>query len=263
MRKLLTIGLIAICAGATTSAWATNALLEIRESDWLEAMRISRVDSELLYAISLMESGTSFNGMRRYGPWPWTMNINKEPKYYSSREAARKALSAEVAKGNQSVAVGMWQIYLYYNGHYVDDPLDLIDPVTNLYVAAKVLRGCGQQYDTTRHVLSCYHSGDLDEEGLAYADRVLRLADKWGRPYRLRTAPAEVVYTHARPDASTIEKPRRVVSIDTETPAYVEEGISIATLALASDVPTPSHSEFIEALDTSNDLPVRRVIIVE
>lgn len=263
MRNLLTTGLVAICAVWAWPASATNALLEIQESHWLEAMRISRVDSELLYAISLQESGTSFNGMRQYGPWPWTMNIKEEGRYYSSREAARRALAHEVEAGNRSIAVGMWQIYLYYNGHFVEDPLDLLDPVTNLMVAAKVLRKCGDKYETTRHVLSCYHSGDLDDEGLAYADRVLRLARKWGEPYRLRFRPEEVVFTHHRPDAPTIERGRRVVSIDGRAEPSWNDGLSIATLALATDTTTPSHGEFMETLNTTDDQPVRRVIIVE
>lgn len=261
IRRLTQLAMLA-WMGVSAPAVATNALLEIQESHWLEAMRIGRVNSEVLYAISLQESGTSFNGMRKYGPWPWTMNINEEARYYSSREAARKALKEELKAGNERVAVGMWQIYLRYNAHYVEDPLDLIDPVTNLFVAAKVLRGCGDIYDTTREVLSCYYSGNVDEAGLAYADRVLALAHKWGKPYRMRHTPAEVLYTHHETADPSIENAAKVILIDgSDNPD--ERPLSMAALTLAPSRDVPTHSEFIEDLNEPETAYVHRVIVVE
>jgi len=262
MKRELRMLVVVALLGLAGPAAATNAVLEIQESHWLEAMRIGRVNSEILYAISLQESGTSFNGMRNYGPWPWTMNINNEPRYYSSRAAARHALASEVEAGNRSVAVGMWQIYLRYNDHYVDNPLDLIDPVTNLFVAAQVLRDCGNQYKTTRNVLSCYHSGDLDEAGLDYADRVLKLAHKWGNPYRLSETPPEVLFTHLQETPPSTAPDQRVISID-RIPETPDNGLSTADLVLASDRKAPSQDEFIDTLIATETAYVQRVIVVE
>jgi hypothetical protein len=192
------------------------------------------------------------------------MNINEEAKYYSSRAAARRALEQEINAGNDRVAVGMWQIYLKFNGHYVDDPLDLIDPVTNLFVAAKVLRDCGNKYSSTRDVLSCYYSGDVDEAGIKYAERVIEKAHKWGKPYRFRNMPPEVLYTHRNVAPLSIATDKRVIAIDRYEKNEINTGtLSMATLALATSQETPTHSELMNTLSDPASTYVQRVIVVE
>ena len=268
----LLIGVIAalLVVEAKASPSISNALVELREEHWFEAMEIAGVESEILYAIALTESGTSFRGMRKYGPWPWAMNISNQPRFYSSREAARKVLAQEVAKGNRQIAVGMWQIHLRYNSHYVEDPLDLIDPVTNLYVAAMVLRDCGTRYNTVRDLLSCYHSGDVDEAGERYAERVLKLARKWGQPFRIANRGADLRFLHtekttAQANEATGDhaKPesagRNEREEETERPT-----ITLTMLGESKARFAPrSHEEFLKRLETSDNRHRRRVIVVE
>ena len=271
MIRTVTVSLVAIlCISHAATAYA-SAHAELREEHWFEAMRISRVDSEILYGIALMESGTSFNGMRSFGPWPWAMNINKTAKYYSSREAARKVLAQEVENGNSRVAVGMWQIYLKYNAHYVDDPLDLVDPVTNLRVAALVLRDCGDSYGTLRDVLSCYHSGDVDDAGIAYASRVLALAKRWGQPFRISSVPAEVRFTH---NDQLLTLPKVIVETNPTAPPEVVAGgtesepessrPSLQTMVAEPRraAQTSSHEEFIAMLGKQPERAVATPIVM-
>lgn len=255
--------LVILGLGLSSTAQAGNALLEIREENWREAMRIGRVNSEILYAISLQESGTSFNGMRKYGPWPWTMNVNEKARYYSSREAARDALAQEVANGNQRIAVGMWQIYLRYNGHLVEDPLDLLDPVTNLFAAAKVLRECGDAYGKTREVLSCYYSGDVDKAGLDYAERVLTLAERWGKPFRIAAQPVEVRYTHLDAGEGIALAKRWVIETEGDVDASTAEEVRSLIAAAGGPLQLVDYSDFLAQQDNSKDSEVRRVIVVD
>ncbi|MGB5334521.1 MAG: transglycosylase SLT domain-containing protein [Woeseiaceae bacterium] len=214
-------------------------------ADWRSAVDIGDVDSEILYAIALRESGTSFDGLREYGPWPWVMNVNGEPRFYASKNAARDALAKEIEAGNDKVAVGMWQIYLKYNGHLVENQLDLIDPGVNLKIAAKVLASCGEKYKPTADILSCYHSGDVDNLGIAYAEEVLALADKWGRPFEMRGEPRRLRVKR------TIPAPQQ------------EEGTSDAlpTLVASAALPTTDHERFLERLRASKDLSARIILI--
>ncbi len=257
MTRIITIVVTALTLCLSVPAAASRGFQEIKEDHWLAAMRVARIDSEILYAISLMESGTSFNGMRQYGPWPWTMNINEEARYYSSREAARMALIEEVERGNNRIAVGIWQIYLRFNGHHVDDPLELFDPVTNLRVAAKVLNGCWDHYDTLRNVLSCYHSGDVDEKGLAYAARVLKLAEKWGEPYRVRNRIPGIVYARDVADQPLIDNNALLANdmvVHTEPQTIQTSSRGVRRIAIDNNVPT---------FKQPDDGVVRRVIVVE
>ncbi|NKC01797.1 MAG: transglycosylase SLT domain-containing protein [Pseudomonadales bacterium] len=166
-----------------SSAYATTAKDVISADAWFSAMKHASIDSSLLYAIALRESGTSFNQTRPYRPYPWTMNIDHKAHFYDSKGEMIRALKAEVEAGNKNVAVGMYQIHLRYNSHLVNHPIELVDPETNLVTASEVLRDCGTRYKTTEGVLSCYYSGDLDAEGKDYALGVVELARKWGRPF--------------------------------------------------------------------------------
>lgn len=174
----------------------------ITKAQWMKAVAIADVPSEVLYAMSLQESGTTFKGKREYAPWPWVLNVGSieeyvedgvtktrrahKAKFFATREEAREFLSGEVEKGNQYVAVGMYQIHLKFNGHYVEDPLDLIEPAVNLHVASKVLEECGMRFKTMKEKLGCYYSGDYDEAGRGYATNVVGIAEKWGKPYAMR-----------------------------------------------------------------------------
>lgn len=262
------ISLLPLCAAA-------NPFLEIREEHWLEAMSISGMSSELLYGIALVESGNSFNGMRRYGPWPWTLNVNREPMFFSSRAAARRHLREEVENSNDRIAVGIWQIYLRWNGHLVEDPLDLLDPVTNLYAAAVVLQDCGRRFSGAREVLSCYHAGGVREVGLAYADRVIRLAERWGEPYVMAQPPEGVRYTLAQVlsegEGGIRQAQTRTEPTDNEGVTQGERNGRIDTVAGSghavpslSGARTSSHSEFLARMEArKSEWAVRVVGVVE
>ena len=181
MKTIFTTAVLTIAC----SAWGTTAKDVISKEAWFEAMQHASIDSSLLYAIALRESGTSFNQTRPYRPYPWTMNIDHKAHFFASRREMMDALNKEVEAENKDVAVGMYQIHLRYNSHLVNDPIDLVDPEANLVAASEVLRDCGSRYDSTEGVLSCYYSGDLDEKGRAYAEGVITLARKWGRPFEV------------------------------------------------------------------------------
>lgn len=250
---------------------AANPFLEIREEHWLEAMSISGMSSELLYGIALVESGNSFNGKRPYGPWPWTLNVNRKPMFFSSRVAARRHLRDEVENANDRIAVGIWQIYLRWNGHLVEDPLDLLDPVTNLYAAAVVLQGCGQRFRGAREVLSCYHAGGVREVGLAYADRVIGLAARWGEPYVMAQPPEGVRYTLAQvlseARGGIAEARSRTAAAEHErmTPRVGKGRIDTVagsgnTVPSLSGARTSSHSEFLARMEARKSEWAVRVI---
>jgi len=196
-------GLAVVVIGYSTGSMASEDYF-ITKDQWINAVQIAGVPSEVLYAMSLQESGTTFKGKRDYAPWPWVLNVRStetyiedgetktrkvnKAKFFETREEARRYLSEEIKNGNQYVAVGMYQIYLKFNGHYVGDSLSLLDPGVNLYVAAKVLEECGLRFQSMKEKLGCYYSGDYDEEGKSYADNVVRIAKRWGKPYVMRAS---------------------------------------------------------------------------
>jgi hypothetical protein len=166
-----------------TPVMASASGHEISTDAWLDAVKVAGVPSEVLFAVSLQESGTTFGGKRKYRPWPWVLNISNAGAFYATREEAEKALNEELSKGNRNVAVGLFQIHLRFNGHRVADPRSLLDPTTNLRIAAEVMKDCGTTYPSLPDQIACYYSGDPDEAGQWYAGRVLKLADRFGSAF--------------------------------------------------------------------------------
>jgi hypothetical protein len=199
------VALVVACgiAGAASAA-------EITKEQWLQAVAEAGVPSEVLFAVSLQESGTTLNGRREYAPWPWTLNVREEGHYFGTREDATAALEREMARGNRRVAVGMFQIYLRYNGHRVSDTRSLLDPATNLTIAAAVLRDCGIKYPALLDRLSCYYSGDVDAAGEAYAQQVMARAARYGAPFVIGGQPGITMKRPVRRKTAPLPRPDAV-----------------------------------------------------
>ena len=52
------------------------------------------VPASLLYAVALAESGTVVDAREKIRPWPWTLNVSGQGRFFPSRQAASVALSA-------------------------------------------------------------------------------------------------------------------------------------------------------------------------
>lgn len=168
----------------TAIAFGSDAgAAEITKQDWLAAVARAQVPSEVLFGLSLQESGTTMSGRREYAPWPWTLNVSEEGRYFDSQDEALSVLERELKAGNRRIAVGMFQIHVRYNGHRVADVRTLLDPLVNLRVAAEVLADCAATYEKLEDRLSCYYSGDVDEAGEDYARNVLARAARYGAPF--------------------------------------------------------------------------------
>lgn len=98
----------------------------------------TKVPVIVLFSIALQESGRKVSGT--YLPWPWTLNVENESYYFSSRIIAENALKNFVnIKKSKKIAVGVGQIYLPSHGHMFRDPVDILDPATNLFYSANIL----------------------------------------------------------------------------------------------------------------------------
>ena len=112
--------------------------LELHGTIWEEAAnRAGVADPLLLYAISLVEAGRSA-GSGRIAPWPWTVRTPNGPVFAESREAAEVLLRTLPRDSNSDV--GLMQVNLRHNGHLAASVEDLLDPPSNLRIAASILR---------------------------------------------------------------------------------------------------------------------------
>lgn len=133
------------------------------------------VPEKILFAVALVESRNRWG--RKSLPWPWTLNVKGKPMFFRTRQEAEAKLLSEVMKGNESIAIGIMQIYWKHHKDKFLRPTQLLDPMTNLRYGARYLR---QQYVTEGDwylAIGQYHSGSKTPEGMKranqYADWVM------------------------------------------------------------------------------------------
>jgi hypothetical protein len=113
------------------------------------------IPGELFYAVALAESGKHIEHLRMTRPWPWTLNIQGEGRYFPSRQAA--VVAAQEALRSVEAA---------------------IDPYHNLDVGAGILAECFRTLGDWWAAAGCYHAPGNAERAARYRERVKRI---WSR----------------------------------------------------------------------------------
>lgn len=94
------------------------------------------LDPMLLYAISVHESGRA-EADAPLRPWPFAINTPRGPVYATDEGHARRVLAAW--RNDRRLDVGLMQVNLGYHRERVEQPAHLVEPETNLRVAAAIL----------------------------------------------------------------------------------------------------------------------------
>ncbi len=129
------------------------------------------IDPQLLYAIALVESERSYQGM--IGPWPWTLNISGKPFYFDSRQAAYDRLAIELQQHqNENIAIGPMQIYWRYNKRYFTDAWSALDPYQNIDVGAQILLFFSTQRGSMEEAVGAYYSPNKPHKAAQYQTKV-------------------------------------------------------------------------------------------
>lgn len=137
------IGLVA-CAWQVACAGADGVFTRVAEE--------KSVSARLLYAIALAESG------RAGGPWPWTLNVEGQARYFSNRQAAHSALVGLLRSGHRSIDVGYMQVNLAHHGQRFGNTWLALDPYRNVSVAADILRENYLEAGRVDRAVAHYHS---------------------------------------------------------------------------------------------------------
>lgn len=125
------------------------------------------VPSEVLYAVALTESGFRMDG--RIRPWPWTLNIAGQGRFFRSRDDACAALITTLRNTPaRRVDVGLGQINYGYHGQRVSHPCELLDPYLNLSMAADILKNHYRSAEGWLAATGRYHSPAGGERARRY-----------------------------------------------------------------------------------------------
>lgn len=126
---------------------------------WARAASHAGVPVKVIHGIALTESGRLWSdGSKR--PWPWTLNSARGSMFFATKEQAAAKLSSLLEEGLTNIDIGYMQVNCGYHCSRVRNPEDLLDPNTNLLVAAQILKEVKAQLggDVASSV-GAYHAG--------------------------------------------------------------------------------------------------------
>ncbi len=165
-RVLMTAGCLAI----SIAAWAQEP--PSCEQAGLAAERSFGLPPGLLVAIGRVEAGRWDEARRQLVVWPWSVDIDGEPRRYASAEAAARDVMMQKDAGRHSIDVGCFQINLGWHPDAFASPLQAFDPVANATYAASFLRSLDLRLGSWPAAVAAYHSAN-PLLGIPYRDRVM------------------------------------------------------------------------------------------
>jgi hypothetical protein len=152
------------------------------QSLWAQVGKESGVDPLLLYSVALVES-RSLLPDGKVGPTPWLFRVN-DHLVLGERHHVQLEMAAASQLGSAVQDVGIMQVYYPMHRDAVRDPLTLLDPRTNISIAAKILHD--GMHETRDPVLGVgyYHSHTpqlAEDYGTAVLTVYQRLKGIYGR----------------------------------------------------------------------------------
>lgn len=114
------------------------------------------IPNNLLQAITLVETGRTFND--KYTPWPWTTNIDAKGRYFRSRTDGMKFVKDRLYAGETSIDVGCFQINTKWHGEHFASIDDMFDPAAGADYAAKFLIKLKDEFGDWETAATKYHS---------------------------------------------------------------------------------------------------------
>ncbi|HEY1589781.1 MAG TPA: lytic transglycosylase [Rhodanobacter sp.] len=152
-----------------------------RDSLWAEVGKSSGLDPLLLYSVALVESRALLPG-GKVGPTPWLFRVN-DHLVLGDRRHVQMEMAVASQFGSMVQDVGIMQVYYPMHRDAVRDPLTLLDPRTNITVAAKILRD--GMHETRDPVLGVgYYHSHTPELARDYGMAVLAVYQRLKSLYR-------------------------------------------------------------------------------
>ncbi|WP_092858904.1 lytic transglycosylase domain-containing protein [Albimonas pacifica] len=173
---------------------ASTGLAGLCEAAAERAAGAEGVPLHLMRAISLAETGRALDG--RLAPWPWTVNMEGEGRWFSNPDELLTWVRRRQAQGARSFDLGCFQVNHLWHGAAFESLEEMLDPEANARYAARFLRALRDETGSWEIAAGHYHSR-TPELAQRYRSRVLTLAGDLPEPFG--PAPGEAAPARERP----------------------------------------------------------------
>ena len=157
-------------------AFALTSAAQARAEDCEHAARLAESESALppglLLAVGQVESGRWDAIRQRTLPWPWTIDVAGDGRFFPDRDSAVRAAQLVLDQGQRNIDLGCFQISLLHHPNAFADLNTAFDPMANARYAAQFLVSLHQRYGTWPAAVAAYHSAD-PARGEPYRNLVL------------------------------------------------------------------------------------------
>jgi len=120
------------------------------------AAQATGVPLRVLLAVALTETGRTRDGT--FAPWPWTLNIAGQGRFFDSRAAALDHARAALARGQTSVDTGCFQVNYRWHRDGFASLEAMLDPERNARYAAEFLAALHAESGDWATAVGHYHS---------------------------------------------------------------------------------------------------------
>ncbi|MGE4483252.1 transglycosylase SLT domain-containing protein [Acidocella sp.] len=132
----------------------------------------STLPTNLLLSIGMVESGRVDPLTGHATPWPWTVNVDGNGRYFASEQEAEAFVRLAQTSGARDIDVGCFQISLEHHPDAFMSLSDAFNPAKNADYAAFYLTRLKSRTGSWKAAIADYHSA-LPELGLPYQHQVL------------------------------------------------------------------------------------------
>lgn len=135
---------------------------------------------DLLYAVALTES--AYSAAEPGHVAPSCLAIRADNAYYPKTVQEARSILERILPNRKNVDIGCMQVNWRWHGHRVNSPYELLDPRTNISIAATILRDALDSVPPGQDVLGIgrYHHWDVRspqgfQRAVEYGQRVLEI----------------------------------------------------------------------------------------
>lgn len=139
------------------SAAASRAAAHVCDTAAGVAARDSGVPRVIMLTITRIETGRG-GPKAAPDPWPWTLNIAGQSRWYPDAEAALAAATQAVARGIQNIDIGCFQLNYRWHGGSFSSLSAMLNPAQNAGYAAEFLRDLHDEFGDWTAAAGAFHS---------------------------------------------------------------------------------------------------------
>ncbi len=197
LRKIRKVIGVHLTPAVLVAALATASSVEASKSGSLVCDAAAAVASDaygvplvVMRAITRTETGRSRNG--KLDPWPWTVNMEGDGKWFDNRIDAQIYVDGHFDRGARSFDVGCFQINYRWHGQAFSSIEAMFDPIQNANYAARFLQKLHAELGSWEQAVGAYHSRTpkyANRYIARYRTIIARLDD--GQPERVQTVSDE------------------------------------------------------------------------